>query len=188
MTGSRPDNIEEYKIKAAILLKSLRSGDSQKALDAAARFQCLPHLSGLSSQEILFRKDGLRLKHALSVIAIEHGYASWNDLKHYLEKRDAIRDKRAYTPLYPRRCAGFLNEWYASYEVARSHLEQVGGYLLPYKQHFFLCKRDYIEVLGLDPDDEDWERIGWDWAKAADRDAWERLNSKLQSMEAGRVE
>ncbi|MCI0489156.1 MAG: hypothetical protein L0229_21395 [Blastocatellia bacterium] len=188
MTGSRPDNLEEYKIKAAILLKLLRSTDPQKSLDAATRFQCLPHLSGLSLDEIVLRKEGLKLKDALTVIALERGYASWPDLKRRMEKRDRLRSKRAYTPLYPKRCAGFLNEWYASYEAARSHLEQAGGYLLPYKNHFFLCKRGYIEALGLDPDDEDWERIGWDWAKPRDLAAWERLNSRLQSLEADHAE
>jgi hypothetical protein len=187
MTGSRPKNLEEYKIKAAILLKLLRSNDLEKALDAAARFQRLPHLTNLSPQEIVSQKDKVKRKHALTVIAIENDHASWPELKRHLEKRDALRDRRAYTLLYPRRCAGFLNEWYASYEVARKHLEQVGGYLLPYKAQFFICTPGYIKALGLDPDDPDWKLIDWDWVKPGNPDAWERLSLKLQSVEPDRA-
>jgi hypothetical protein len=188
MISSLPNNLEEYKIKASILLKLLRSSDSQKALDAAIRFHRLPHLASLSSQEIVSRKDSVKLKHALTVIALENNHASWPELKRHLEKRDRVKANRAYTSLYPKRCAGFLNEWYASYSTARSHLEQVGGYLLPYKNQFFICQGEYIKTLGLDPDDADWARIGWDWVKPAERDGWERLSFKLQDIERNPVE
>jgi hypothetical protein len=184
MTGSRPNMLEECKIKASILLKLLRSNDIKKALDAAARFRSLPHLAGLSARDIVSQKESVKRKHALTVIAFENGQPSWADLKRRLEKREAIRAKRDYTPLYPRRCEGFINEWYASYEAARDHLREAGGYLLPYKNHFFICKDEYIRALGLDPDDADWGRIGSDWVNPTDRDAWERLNSKLQTVEA----
>jgi hypothetical protein len=190
MTGSTRLNTLEYKIKASILLKQLRSSDPEKAVNAALRFQRLPHLTRLSPQEIVQRKDGIRLKHALTVIAIENDQPSWPDLKHHIErqeKRETIKRNRTETLLHPRRCWGFLNEWYARYEAARARLEQAGGYLLPYKSHFFICTREYIEVLGLDPDDRDWEAIGWDWVNPADRDAWERLTSRLQAIELSKA-
>ena len=183
MTGSRPNSLEECKIKASILLKLLKSTDIEKALGAAARFRRLPHLADLSPQDIVSQKENVKRKHALTIIALENNQPSWADLKRRLEKREAIRARRDGTLLYPRRCEGFMNEWYASYEAARSHLQEVGGYLLPYRSHFFICKDEYIRTLGLDPLDEDWNRIGFDWVKPADRDGWERLNSKLQSIE-----
>ncbi|MEW6736971.1 MAG: hypothetical protein AB1489_37125 [Acidobacteriota bacterium] len=183
MTGLHYNNLEEYKIKASILLKTLRSADSEKALDAALRFRCLPHLANFSPQEIVLHKEKIRLKHALTVIAIENKYASWPDFKRYLEKREAIRARRNYTSLYPRRCAGFLNEWYTNYEVAYHQQQQIGGYLLPYQDQFFICTRDYIKALGLDPDDLDWQCIGWNWVRPADQEAWQRLNSKLKGLE-----
>jgi hypothetical protein len=100
-----------------------------------------------------------------------------------LEKIQYIKSNRAFTPLYPERCDGFLNEWYADYEVARKHLEITGGYLLPYKTQFFICQREYIDSLGLNPDDADWELIGRDWIKPADHEAWQRLTLKLRKVE-----
>jgi hypothetical protein len=186
MAKSPSNNLEEYKIRASILHKQLRRGNPEQAQSAAQRFQRLSHLARLPVQEIVQRKDEIQRKHALAVIALENDYASWADLKgHFerLEKLAALRQSYAYTPLYPRRCAGFINDWYASHEKARTHLVRDGGYLLPYRHHFFICQRPYIEVLGLDPDDPDWERIGWDWARPADRAAWERLNARLAAYE-----
>jgi hypothetical protein len=37
-----------------------------------------------------------------------------------------------------------------------------------------------IRELGLDPADPDWERIGWDWVRPRDADAWERLKLKRE--------
>ena len=74
----------------------------------------------------------------------------------------------------------FLNRWYTTYESARSSLESEGGYLLPYKDQFFVTVAGAIRELGLDPVDPDWARIGWDWVRPADAQAWERLKGKLE--------
>ncbi|MBI4750971.1 MAG: hypothetical protein HY774_21025 [Acidobacteria bacterium] len=183
MAVSRPVNLDEYKIQASILLKNLRSTDPEKALTAASRFCRLSHLAQSTAVSILANKEDIKLKHALAVIALENNFPSWAELKHRMEKLDAFRNKNTFTDLYPRRCGGFLNEWYASYETASHHRQQTGGYLLPYKSQFFICTAEYIRVLGLDPDDPDWERIGWNWAKPADQAAWERLNQKLKAIQ-----
>jgi len=52
----------------------------------------------------------------------------------------------------------FLNRWYSSYADARKARENHGGFLLPYKSHFFVCEADVIRALGLEPDDPDWEK------------------------------
>lgn len=187
MTGPRPDNLEEYKIQASILLKLLRSANSENALQAAARLQVLPHFANVAPEQIVNRKDEIKRKHALSVIAQENGRSSWQKFKANFEreaKREAMRSRGTYTSLYPQRCEGFLNEWCPTYEVARQHLGQMGGYLLPYKTQYFICTPEFIKTLGLHPDDPDWQRIGWDWVKPADRDAWERLNSKLKTIDS----
>ncbi len=183
MTVSRPANLDEYKIQASILLKHLRSTDAEKAFTAASRFCRLSHLAEDTPVSILANKGNIKLKHALAVIALENNHSSWAELKHKMERLDAFRNKNTFTDLYPRRCGGFLNEWYASYEIASQHRQQTGGYLLPYKSQFFICTDEYIRVLGLDPDDLDWERIGWDWIKPADQVAWERLNQKLKAIQ-----
>ena len=72
----------------------------------------------------------------------------------------------------------FLNLWYANYEEARLSLNRNGGFLLPYRQHFFVCQPDVIKALGLEPDDPDWEKIGFDCAHPRDAAAFERLRRK----------
>jgi len=72
----------------------------------------------------------------------------------------------------------FLNRWYANYEEARGSLDRDGGFLLPYQKHFFICQPDVISALGLDPNDPDWEKIGFDCAHPVDAAAFERLREK----------
>jgi hypothetical protein len=76
-----------------------------------------------------------------------------------------------------------LNRWFARYEDARKSLEELGGFLFPYKHQFFVCEEEGIRILGLDPDDPDWEKIDWDWSRPRDQDAWNRLEVKrLQAI------
>jgi len=77
----------------------------------------------------------------------------------------------------------FLNRWFARYDEARDALTADGGYLLPFRHHFFLCTAEAIRTLGLDPDDPDWLRIRFDGARPADSDAWQRLrNQRLTAI------
>ena len=71
-----------------------------------------------------------------------------------------------------------LNRWFTTYEEARASLDAEGGYLLPYRRQFFVTTREGIRELGLDPDDPDWARIGWDWVRPLDAMAWERLRER----------
>jgi hypothetical protein len=49
---------------------------------------------------------------------------------------------------------------------------------LPYEDQFFVTVPDAIRELGLDPADPDWERIGFDWVRPRDPEAWGRLSIK----------
>ena len=80
--------------------------------------------------------------------------------------------------MYVSRMDAVLNRWFTSYEEARSSLEREGGYLLPYKDQFFVTLGEGIRELGLNPDDPDWVRIGCDWVRPKDIEAWERLKEK----------
>lgn len=84
--------------------------------------------------------------------------------------------------MYVPRMDAVLNRWFRSYAEARTSLEAEGGYLLPYKHQFFVTLSEGIRDLGLDPDDPDWERIGWDWVQPKDREAWERLKEKREQV------
>lgn len=87
---------------------------------------------------------------------------------------------RSEPVMYVSRMDAFLNRWYATYEAAREALDADGGFLLPYRQQFFVSSPDAVRELGLDPDDPDWERIGWDWVRPADPEARERLRLKRE--------
>lgn len=153
----KPFNLAEAKIQATILLKSLRSSDSSKAIK---RFSRLPELSYLNAPNLLTQK--IKYKHALAVIAIENGYPSWLDLK--IQINFIV--------------GGYLNLWFANYTEAKFTLKEKGGFLLPYKNQFFICNANYIKQIGFDPDDPDWEKIGFDWAEPANQAAWQRLYKK----------
>jgi hypothetical protein len=76
----------------------------------------------------------------------------------------------------------FLNRWFANYDEARKSLEAEGGYLLPYRHQYMVCEAEAIRVMGLDPEDADWEKTGWDCARPADKDACQRLTDKREKI------
>jgi len=82
------------------------------------------------------------------------------------------------TTMYVASMDVFLNNWFVTYEEARAVRAAEGGYLFPYRNHFFVAGSGAVRELGLDPTDPDWERIGWDWVRPADREAWERLDAQ----------
>ena len=79
----------------------------------------------------------------------------------------------------------FLNRWFSNYYDAKHAREAEGGFLLPYKHHFFVCKAEVIRALGLEPDDPDWEKIEWDCARPEDVEAYQRLREKRERIVAG---
>lgn len=162
---SKPFSIDEAKVQASILLKSLHSHDREKANRAAKRFKRLPEFAKLSLDEI-FQID-IKRKHALAVIANDKGFKSWADLKTQI----------------PFIIGGFLNKWFAHYPEAKSYLQLQGGFLLPFKHQFFICDANYIKQLGFDPADPDWVLIKFDWEKPANRIAWQRLHKKWMKIQ-----
>lgn len=172
MSQSHPAfSVEECKIQASILLKSLRSADIKKAHSAAKRFQKLSAYSNLSYEEII--KSDIKRKDALTVIAIEKGFTSWSELKCQLP---FIR-------------GGFLNQWFKKYDDAKKYLQSQGGFLLPYQNQFFVCDIDYINHLGFNSDDSDWKLIDFDWVKPKDQIAFQRLCKKwMRILEGNRHE
>lgn len=150
-------SVDECKVKASILLKSLYSDNIVSSRQAAKRFQILPEFKSFSPEEIT-RAD-IKRKHALIVIAIEKGFKSWADLKCQLP---FIR-------------GGFLNQWFANYTDAKSYQQLNNGFLLPFKNQFFICDADYINNLGFNSEDRDWKLIGYDWVKPDNKQAWQRL-------------
>jgi hypothetical protein len=158
-------SVAECKVQASHLLKSLHSDDVKSAQKAAKRFQIVPDFKTFSVEEII--QTDMKRKHALTVIALEKGFKSWADLKTQLP---FIR-------------GGFLNHWFATYEEAKIFQNKNGGFLLPYRGQFFICDGNYIRNLGFNPQDEDWDRIGYDWARPRNRDAWQQLSKKWMEIQ-----
>lgn len=158
-------SINECKIQASILLKSLSSSDFSISQKAAKRFQVLPEFKKLSLSEMI--KSDIKHKHALAVIAIEKGFNSWADLKCQL----------------PFISGGFLNHWFANYDEAKSYQQTNGGFLLPFKNQFFICDANYINHLGFNSEDPDWELIAYDWVYPMNKTAWHRLYKKWMKIQ-----
>ncbi|MCA8962743.1 MAG: hypothetical protein KDC38_19605, partial [Planctomycetes bacterium] len=112
----------------------------------------------------------------LSVIARELGFSSWTHAHHLL---DGENPSDFGTLLCPPGSSAHWNIWCASYDEARRIREEHGGFLLGYRHQFLITDRHFIEHLGLDPDDEDWQRIGRDWVRPADPHARRRLYGRL---------
>ncbi len=173
-------NLEEYRIRATRLLKDLRAADRNRAAAAAERLRVLPSWADCTAEEIVAHRGEIRRKHVLTVIAREAGQPDWPSLKASL----AAEPPRGFdtTRLFDRRTGGFLNLWYSRYDQAREGLAAVapGSVLFPYRTQYVVCGPAFLEELGMDVLDQDWERIGYDWAKPRDAKAAARLAARLR--------
>jgi len=171
------DPIQEIKVRAEILQKRVEQGDAQ----ALKRLSVLPELRKATPEALQEFVATIQRKHCLAVISRELGFANYQHAQRVFAGEENENDFG--TMLYPSRC-GALNHWYANYQEARDLRTQINGYLLAYKRHFFIVDHFFIELLGLDPQDPDWEVIGRDWVKPRDLEARRRLYGKLVQTRA----
>ncbi|WP_437675340.1 hypothetical protein [Sorangium sp. So ce131] len=169
------DPVRELKIRAELLHKRLASNDAA----ALKRLRVLPELRRADEAALAAAAPGIRRKHCFAVVARECGFSSWERARLALEGAPGAPELG--TLLYGGE-GGVLHHWFATYDEARAHLASrpaaPRGYLLTYKQDFFVADRAFVASLGLDPDDPDWRAIGWDWARPADPAARSRLYAK----------
>jgi hypothetical protein len=177
--------IHEYKIRASLLLKDLLSEDPARATRAVERFRALPQWAPLTAGEVLARRDTLRHKHALAVIAAEQGHRSWAELKAAMDARPAPTFD--VEVLFSGAGGAFLNRWFpaSGYAAARASLREHGGFLFPYRDQFVICAASFLEAWGIDAADPDWRRLGWNWVEPKDAAARARLERKLLALGAG---
>jgi len=171
MSKVKRTRLEELKIQASILLKNLRSDDSEKAQKAAERFLDLPFPKFSDVDEVIKNRSSIRLKHALTVIALENVYGNWELLKNKVIMEDC---------LFHNAPASFLNVWFNNYEEAKQYQKDNGGYLLQYRKDYAISRKEYIEAIGLGNMEEEWLAIGFDWAKPASKAAWDKLFEKAK--------
>ena len=132
--------------------------------------------------EILHKRlgHGYQRKDCLAMIAAEFGFPNWPTAKAAISGDRNASDFG--TLLYPVG-GGHINLWYARYEEAAAVREARSGYLLAYKKQFLVVDRFFIESLGLDPDDEDWHEIGYNWVRPWNFEARTRLYGKLIGLQ-----
>jgi len=158
--------IHELKIRAEILHKRIAANDAP----ALKRLHAIPEFRH-STPALIKRHD------CLTVIAAELGFTNWTQAKAALAGDQNVTEFG--TLLCPPRCCGHINRWFISYEAASPEREASNGYLFAYKRQYLVVDRHYIESLGLDPDDNDWKEIGFDWVHPTSIPARTRLYNKL---------
>jgi hypothetical protein len=173
---SNDTSVAWYKKAATLLQRDIRHDDPQRRELAATRLQRLQTFAGQDLAQIS-ALGAVQRKYALALVAIEAGYSSWADLKLSLEPELDFSEFFGW-----RRFGIFSHHWFSTYPEARAHLKQCGGYLLPYRQQFFVACEYYIENLGLAVNDKDWKGIGYDWVEPVSPAAHQRLREKLQGL------
>ncbi|MSR62109.1 MAG: hypothetical protein EXS08_06670 [Planctomycetes bacterium] len=182
MTESRtpsrtPATISACRAEARRLLDHLRGVDPERVRAAAERFARLRSFA-TAVAGLLSARERVRLKHALAVVAEENGASSWPELKRRLEARAA---SAALPPFHAPRLESLLNRWFTSHAEARASLQELGGYLLPFREQCFVTEAEGIRALGLEPEDPDWKAIGFDLVRPLDAAAHARLCAKRRA-------
>ena len=176
MSNSSPALLARYRAKAHLLLKALRGSDPQRAATAASRLRRLRTFASCSLEQLLAQRETVRLKHLLTLVAVEAGHDSWVALKR-------AHETQAPTLWVPQH-AVMLNRWFTDHTEAAAALAAEGGYLLPFGEQCFITERAGVEVLGLDPDDPDWAAVGFDLVRPRDLTARTRLLGKRSADRA----
>ena len=170
------DAIRELKTRAEILHRRIQTNDHR----AIGRLRVLPDFRRASYEHLAAATGTIQRRDCLTVIAAELGFASWPRQKTAIGLPVMVQVEDFGTMLYPgHRCAGHINRWYKTYEEAAADRESSSGYLLAYKRQYVVVDRYFIESLGLDPADPDWEALGFDWVRPKDVAARSRLYAKL---------
>ena len=185
MTDSRlPETLPGCRAEARRLLAHLRGGDPGRARRAAARRARLRSFAAIGVDGVLAQRARVRLKHALAVVAEELGAASWLDLAHRL----AGRARSAALPsFHTPRLDTLLNRWFTRHDEARASRDAHGGWLLPFRDQYFVTESAGIRELGLDPDDHDWAAVGFDMVEPEDAAAHARLCARRRAAIAAGI-
>jgi hypothetical protein len=135
--------INEVKTQAKKLLRALKADDN-----LANKMKIPFKKVAISSVE------ELKLKHCLSLVSLELGFANWHEAHAVLSgTTETLEGVNMGTFLYPQACGGFINEWYANYQEAKESLASSANkkWILPYKNQYIVVKQEYISVFNLAP-------------------------------------
>ena len=162
------DAIQELRVRAELLHHLVKRNDA-RALRRFRRF------AAVSNPAEIRRRD------CLALLATELGFENWPQAKRALSG-EPVPDYG--TLLYPKRCGGHLNLWFRTHDEAAGVRQTRQGYLLGYRRVFVVVDRFFIESLGLEPNDPDWQTLHFDWTRDERSciSARARLYAKLVAM------
>lgn len=120
------------------------------------------------------KKSGvtIQLKEAYQIIAKASGFNSWRELKEIFDATEHY---------CPKGSSAYYKTWFKDYDQALSLLAQAQNFLLPYRDYFFICHRDYINFLGVDTTDPDLQKVGRNWVEPLDSEAFFRISKKIRN-------
>jgi hypothetical protein len=171
------DPVRELKVRAEVLHHAVQASVGP----ALERLRALPEFRTADAAALRAAATSIQRKQCLATVARELGFASFDHARRVFEGDSSETD---FGTLLYGVARGHLNQWFASYEEAHAiHAEtstvSARRYLLTYRRQFFVVDRIFIEALGLDPDDLEWQAIGWDWGRPADPRARRSLYGKF---------
>lgn len=161
--------VTRHRQEARRLQSTVRGTDAAAARVAAMRCTQLPALATATIADLCTGRVPLSRRAAMDVIALEAGFAGWAHLL-----TDLLPEFARVTMHVPAMGA-WVNRWFVSWSEAASSLAAEPGVLLPYRSQFFVTALDAVRELGLDANDPDWARIGFDWVQPRDPEARLRL-------------
>lgn len=158
------DHYEFLKNEAELLLKHAGNGD------ASAQDRLRSHLPAGETP---------KLKHALHAIAEANSYASWDLLKQALDGAAELSPlAEIKDQFYPKGFTTYWNIWFAKYAQAKKTLSEGKGYLLPFRNQFFIVEEHFVDSIGVPHTLPEWEAIGRDWVHPRNVKAWLTLNER----------
>lgn len=165
------DSVSNSAASPAATLTTLRRVarilQSGAPLPATLRIR-YPEIASLAGSKFAARKD------ALNAIAVAFEFPSWTVLKQSLEAIDGglHLEKSDFV-------ASFLLNWFRDHASAVEVHRETGGYLFGFRTQCVITQGKFVEVLGLDPNSPDWERIGHDTLSNRDPIALARLQLQI---------
>jgi hypothetical protein len=160
--------LNEVKTQAKKLLKALRLDDELQLI------MKLP-LKKLSLSSL----DELKLKHCLTIVSQQLGFDNWHHATDILSgnsKTNAPMIMGSF--FYPKGSGGFINEWFADYQLAKNTLanKTKQKWLLPYKNQFIVVEKEYIALFNIDEKLMMlWLEIGHNMVDSYNSLAWDKL-------------
>jgi hypothetical protein len=169
--------LNELKTQAKKLLKALRSNDElQLTMQRSLKKLSLSSL------------DELKLKHCLTLVSQQLGFDNWHDAQDILTGNKSVQDcKNMGSFFYPEGCGGFINEWFADYQQAKSALVHKAKlkWLLPYKHQFIVVEQDYIALFNIDQKLTPlWRDIEYNMVESYNSLAWDKLACEIIKQRA----